>query len=139
MSTSTDFPSARRVPPPPPPAVDLLARARDRVREAEHAAEPVDRFTTAYLGALCAAAAVLAARGRPRRGLVEPAGVWVLLPVPAPGLREWAEYFASCSAVDAAVRAGVTRHVDRRAADDLVRQAAQFIGLADAIVREGGR
>ncbi|MBB5959921.1 hypothetical protein FHS29_006543 [Saccharothrix tamanrassetensis] len=139
MSTSTDFPSTRRVPLPLPPAsaVSLLAQARDCVREAEHATEPADRFTTAYLGAMRAAAAVLASRGRPHRGRAKPTSVWVLLPTLAPELREWAAYFASCSAARAAVQAGITRQVNRRSADDLVRQAAQFTELVDEIMYEG--
>ncbi|CCH28984.1 SAV_6107 family HEPN domain-containing protein [Actinosynnema sp. NPDC047251] len=139
MSTSTDFPSTHRVPLPLPPAsaVSLLAQARDCAREAERATEPADRFATAYLGAMRAAAAVLALRGRPHRGRARPTSVWVLLPALAPELREWAAYFASCSATRAAVQAGITRQVDRRGADDLVRQAAQFTELVDEIMYEG--
>ncbi|WP_433270141.1 SAV_6107 family HEPN domain-containing protein [Actinosynnema sp. CS-041913] len=138
MSTSTDFPSTRRVPLPLPPtsAVGLLAQARDCVREAERETEPADRYATAYLGAMRAAAAVLALRGRPHRGRAKPTSVWVLLPALAPELREWAAYFASCSAARAAVQAGITRQVTRRSADDLVRQAAQFTELVDEIMYE---
>ncbi|MEU5692666.1 SAV_6107 family HEPN domain-containing protein [Actinosynnema sp. NPDC020468] len=137
MSVATDF---HRVPLPLPPAsaVELLHQAVRCVAEAHREPEPAQRFAAAYLAGLRAAAAVLAVRGRPHRGRAKPTSVWVLLPGLAPELREWATFFASCSAARALVLAGVTRHVTPREADDLVRQAEQFTGLVDAIVYEGG-
>ncbi|MEU7528150.1 SAV_6107 family HEPN domain-containing protein [Saccharothrix sp. NPDC042600] len=132
MTTATDFPSIP-LPLPPASAVSLLAQARECLREAEHATEPADRFAAAYLGALRCAAAVLALRGRPHRGRAKPTSVWVLLPGLAPELAEWATYFASCSPARAAVLAGITRQVNPRSADDLVRQAGQFAALVESI------
>ncbi|MFD0207431.1 MULTISPECIES: SAV_6107 family HEPN domain-containing protein [Saccharothrix] len=130
----------RRIPLPLPPAsaVTLLGQARECLAEAERDPNPPTRFATAYLAAMRAAAAVLAARGRPHRGRAKPTSVWVLLSSLAPELREWAAFFAECSATRAAVLAGITRQVTQRAADDLVRQAAQFTELVDEIMYEDG-
>jgi SAV_6107-like HEPN len=137
MSASTDF---RRVPLPLPPAsaISLLGQARECLAEAFRSPSPAERFACAYLGAMRAAAAVLALRGRPHRGRAKPTSVWVLLPALAPELREWAAFFAACSATRAEVLAGITRHVTQRGADDLVRQVEQFVSLVDAIMYEGG-
>jgi hypothetical protein len=144
MSASIDFPKPSRtrttipvpLPLPPTAAVELLAHAREGLSEAEHATDPADRFAVAYLAALRAAAAVLALRGRPHRGHAKPTSVWVLLAGIAPELTEWAAFFASGSATRAAVQAGITRVVTTRSADDLVRQAAQFVALVDRIMHE---
>ncbi|GAA3458994.1 MULTISPECIES: SAV_6107 family HEPN domain-containing protein [Saccharothrix] len=125
-----------RLPLPPASAVHLLAQARSCLAQAGREADPAARFAEAYLAAMRAAAAVLAARGRPHRGRAKPTSVWVLLPRLAPELREWAAYFAECSATRAAVLAGITGRVTPRAADDLVRQAAQFTELVDEIMYE---
>jgi hypothetical protein len=58
--------------------------------------------------------------------------VWQLLGDIAPELGEWAAFFASCSDTRAAAEAGIARLVSRREADDLLRQAEQFV----KIVRE---
>ncbi|MFD9735407.1 SAV_6107 family HEPN domain-containing protein [Umezawaea sp. NPDC059074] len=140
MSASIDFPQPSRtavpVPLPPASAVSLLRAARLGIAEAERSTDPADRFATAYLAALRAGAAVLALRGRPHRGHAKPASVWVLLSGMAPELTEWAAFFASCSGTRAAVQAGITRDVTARSADDLVRQAAQFVELVDRITPE---
>jgi hypothetical protein len=130
----------RRIPLPLPPAsaVTLLRQARECLAEAGRDPSPATRFATAYLAAMRAAAAVLAARGRPHRGRAKPTSVWVLLSSLAPELREWAAFFAESSATRAAVLAGITRQVTQRAADDLVRQAAQFTELVDEIMYEDG-
>lgn len=145
MSTSTDFPQPHRVPLPLPPAsppesaVTLIHQAHQCVVEAARLTDPAERFATAYLGALRAAAAVPALRGRPHRGRAKPTSVWVLLPELAPELAEWAAFFADCSDTREAVEAGITRQVTRRAAADLVRQAAQFGALVDGLMHEGGQ
>jgi hypothetical protein len=127
------------LPLPPASAVALLKQAQDGLAEAERAAAPADRFATAHLSALRAAAAVLALRGRPHRGRAKPTSVWVLLTAVAPELREWAAFFASGSATRAAVQAGITRLVTQRSADDLVRQTGEFLLLIDRIMYEARR
>jgi hypothetical protein len=46
------------------------------------------------------------------------------------GAYEW----ASCSATRAAAEAGIARLVGRREADDMLRQAEQFVGIVRAAV-----
>ena len=52
--------------------------------------------------------------------------VWVLLPQVAPGLGEWAEFFAAGARKRAAAEAGIDV-VSHREADDLVREADAFL------------
>lgn len=128
-------PAAFPIPLPPASALALLRQARDSLAEAQRTPEPPERFATAYLAALRAAAAVLALRGRPHRGRSRPASAWVLLAALAPEMREWAAFFASWSSTRAAVLAGITRHVTARTADDLVRQTDQFVALVDHVMQ----
>lgn len=112
-------------PPVPGAALDLLDRAYDGLAAARRATAPGDRYVTAHLSALRAAAAVLAVRGRPRR----PGGtlnVWQVLPRVAPELGEWAAFFAASAPRRAAVEAGRTDAVTARDADDLLRDAETF-------------
>lgn len=122
----------------PAAAVALLEQARHGLIEAEYAARPTDRYAAAHLAALRAAAAVLAARARPRRR-GRPRSAWVLLADVVPELAEWAAFFAAGSGTRAAAEAGVTSLVTPRAADDLVRQAGQFLELAERAVAGAGR
>lgn len=125
-------PARPRVPGPtsaPASAVALLGQARRALAEAEAATEPAERYATAHLAALRAAAAVLAVRAKPERRRTRPTSVWVLLTAAAPEFAEWASFFAAGSRIRAAVQAGVTRLVSTRDADDLVRQTGQFLEL----------
>jgi SAV_6107-like HEPN len=110
----------------------LFEQARRALLDAEYAARPVDRYAQAHLAALRAAAAVLAARARPRRRS-RPTSAWVLLATVAPELAEWSAYFAATSATRSAAEAGVRRLVTVRDADDLVRQAGEFLALAQNV------
>jgi len=113
----------------------LLNQAWAGLAEARRDPSPDQRYVTAYLSALRAAAAMLALRGRPHRGRARPTSAWVLLSSLAPEFREWAMYFAAGSTTRAAAQAGVTRLVSQRAADDMVRQAAQFADLVGEAIR----
>jgi hypothetical protein len=95
--------------------------------------DAASRFAGAHLAALRAGAAVLAVRAHPA-GRKSGRSVWQLLVVVAPELAEWAAFFAAHSATRAAAEAGITRLVTDRAADDLVRQAAQFIEVIRLLV-----
>src|SRR5688500_12219402 len=108
----------------------LLRQASEALAEAHGEPEPLRRYPAAYLAALRAAAAVLAVRARPQVHGVRRGGrnVWHLLAKVAPELGEWAAFFASCSATRSAAEAGIARLVGRREADDLLRQAEQFVG-----------
>ncbi|MQA09309.1 MAG: hypothetical protein GEU98_12320 [Pseudonocardiaceae bacterium] len=125
-------------PAPPPSALSLLEDAKRELDDATWQRDPPYRFAGAYLAALRAGAAVLAARGRPHRGRSRPVSVWTLLGTIAPELGEWAAFFDANSATRAAVQAGITRGVSTRAADDLVRQSTQFLAIARRAVHGGG-
>lgn len=116
--------------------VDLLDHARSGLAHAAVADTAGDRYATAHLAALRAAAAVLAARAQPartaraRRGRSRgPRNVWVDLASVAPELGEWAEFFAAGADKRAAAQAGLPRAVTVREADDLLRDASAFVGL----------
>lgn len=117
-------------PPVVPAARALLVQAERELTHAEWEADPAERFMASYTAASRAAAAVLAARGRPHRGRARPASVWTLLLTMAPELGEWAVFFDAHSSRHAAAQAGITSRITTRSADDLLRQAGQFVELA---------
>ena len=114
----------------PPHSRDLLAGAARELLAAGSADDPGSRYAHAHLAALRAAAAVLAARARPRtkRG-ARLRSAWVLLAEVAPELVEWAGFFAAGAGKRAAAEAGVRGVVTEREADDLVREAETFLAL----------
>lgn len=128
-------PDAARVVAPPPSraVVTLLEAARDELRAAQDARQPAERFRSAHLGALRAAAAVLALRARSRR-TSRPTDAWTLLSSVAPEYAEWAAFFAAHSSTRSAVDAGVRGRVSQRDADDMVRQADLFLALVTRTV-----
>jgi hypothetical protein len=113
-------------------ARELLALARTNLTEAA-AMQPGMRYATAHLAALRAAAAVLAGRAVPARHgqRAHVTSVWVLLVQVAPELTEWAAHFADTSSKRAAAEAGIPRVVTDRDADDLLRQAEQFVTVVE--------
>jgi hypothetical protein len=114
------------------PTLRLLAAARTALREADRAETPAERFATAHLAALRAAAAVLADRARPSDARVRrPTSAWVLLTSVAPELGEWAAYFAAGADKRAAALAGLRTAVTAREADDLLRDARTFLALVE--------
>ncbi|WP_300010782.1 SAV_6107 family HEPN domain-containing protein [Pseudonocardia sp.] len=122
-------------PPTSRAALALLRQAAEGIAEAHRDDDPLLRYPAAYLAALRAGAAVLAVRARPqppRRRSTR--NVWRLLADVAPELGEWAAFFASCSDTRAAAEAGISRLVGRRDADDLLRQAEQFVGIVTAAI-----
>ncbi|PXY25023.1 SAV_6107 family HEPN domain-containing protein [Prauserella endophytica] len=121
-------------PPAVPAAVSLLTQAKHGLAEATRESDPVKRFIAAYLSALRAAAAILAARGRPHRGRAKPESVWTLLEGAVPELRQWAGFFAAHSARQAAAQAGVTRRITAESADELSARAGQFVSIAGRVV-----
>jgi hypothetical protein len=115
------------------PPHELLALSRRGIVEASGWIAPGQRYATAHLAALRAAAAVLAARARPavgsrRRG---PTSVWVLLAQVAPEMAEWAAFFATGATKRAAAEAGISRVVTAREADDLLRDAERFLAVVE--------
>jgi hypothetical protein len=105
--------------------LDLLDRARHSLLEACQSEEVARRYDQAQLGALRAAAAVVATRITPTHqstGQSGPRSLWELLPTLAPELSEWAGFFDVV---------GARRHHDHsaREADDLLRQSELFLDL----------
>ncbi len=120
-------------PPLTPSSLELVDRAHDSLFEARTASTAGERYVGAHLAALRAAAAVLAVRGRPtRRG--RPRSVWEVLPAVAPELGEWATFFDAGATRRAAVEAGRDDVVGSREADDLLRDAATFLGLVETTI-----
>lgn len=117
----------------PPSGLDLIDRAHDSLVWALTAPTPGERYVAAHLSALRAAAAVLAVRGRPGRPgrAGGPRSVWEVLPIVAPELGEWADFFAAGAARRAAVEAGRDDIVSSREADDLVRDGETFLLLVE--------
>ena len=118
-----------------PPVLALLEQSRRGLHEAVTVQPAGERYATAHLAALRAAAAVLAARTLPtdpRLRRRRPTSVWVLLTAVAPELGEWAAFFAAGAGKRAAAEAGMTTVVTGREADDLVRDAATFLGLVES-------
>jgi hypothetical protein len=102
--------------------LDLLDRSRHSLLEACHSQEVSQRYVQAQLGALRAAAALVAARTSPD-GHCGPRSLWELLPAVAPELSEWAGFF------ELADRRRRRHHPSAREADDLLRQSEVFLDL----------
>jgi SAV_6107-like HEPN len=115
----------------PSAAVQLLEQAHRGLRDAAGCADHRERYATAHLSALRAAAAVLAARTRPEGGGRRPRSAWVLLGQVTPELGEWATFFAAGAAKRAAAEAGLSRAVTEREADDLVRDVGAFLAVVE--------
>ncbi len=121
--------------PVPAAAAGLMHAAKTTLREAAWEPDPSQRFATAHLAALRAAAAVLAARARvDARSRRRPASAWVLLGSVAPELGEWATFFASGATKRAAAQAGLPDAATQREADDLVRDVETFLGVVERSV-----
>jgi hypothetical protein len=128
---------AEQLPLPPPlsPAArQLFDQASRALAEASGCTDPRQRYATAHLAALRAAAAVLAARTRPEPTRRRPRSAWVLLEQVAPELGEWATFFAAGAAKRAAAEAGLSRAVTEREADDLIRDVSAFLVVVEQSV-----
>ena len=123
-------------------ALNLLDGSSESLTEASHAVQVRERYLTAHLAALRAGAAVLAIRGPRLVGVARPSGgprnLWELIPAVAPELREWADFFAHSTARRWAVDEGRDL-VTARDADDLLRQAQDFLHLVRTTLGLAGR
>ena len=106
-------------------SIDLLSNAVRSLDSAITAQRAGERYVAAHLAALRAAAALLAAHARPNTR--KPTSAWVLISKVDPDLSEWAAYFASCAGKRSAAEAGLGGAVTPREADDMVRDAHEFI------------
>jgi hypothetical protein len=135
MGAVRAVPSSGQLPLPPalPAAArQLLDQACRGLAEAGAATDPRQRYATAHLAALRAAAAVLASRTRPEAaGRRRPRSAWVLLSQVAPELGEWATFFSAGAAKRAAAEAGLSHAVTEREADDLLRDVGSFLAVVE--------
>ena len=106
--------------------LELVERSRATLESACRTSDASERYLDAHLGALRAAAALVAARTTPTPRS-RPRSVWQVLPTIAPELGEWAGFFAGT-----ATRRGVIDRggwIPAREADDLLRQAEMFLEI----------
>jgi hypothetical protein len=114
--------------------IELITLARRGLSEARTTSTHSQRYVTAHLAALRAAAAVLAARARPapvRRKRIT--SVWVLLTLVAPELSDWAALFAAGAAKRSAAEAGIAR-ITAEEADQIMQHAGHFVDLAQDLL-----
>lgn len=115
-----------RRPPVPPAVFELLERSRATLEAACRTSDASERYLDAHLGALRAAAALVAARTTPSPRS-RPRSVWQVLPTLAPDLGEWATFFAGTSSRRSVIDRG--GWLSPREADDLLRQAEMFLEI----------
>ena len=144
--TSTPAGGARSRAPVASTSLDLLDRSRASLLQACRTGDAGERYVEAHLGALRAAAALLAARslpngsGSPSTGRAirtsttrsRPRSVWELLPRVAPELTEWAAFFAASARRRAAIERG--GRITARESDDLLRQAENFLEIVQDLL-----
>ena len=147
-SRSTSIPpgGARSRAPVASTSLDLLDRSRASLLQACRTGDAGERYVEAHLGALRAAAALLAARslptgsGSPGTGRAirasttrsRPRSVWELLPRVAPELTEWAAFFAASARRRAAIERG--GRITARESDDLLRQAENLLEIVQDLL-----
>jgi hypothetical protein len=123
------------VPGAPGHSRDLLAGSARELLASGAAEDPEARYAHAHLAALRAAAAVLAARAKPRtRRSSRVRSAWVLLAEVAPELSEWSAFFAAGAGKRAAAEAGLRGVVSEREADDLLREVETFLALVARVL-----
>jgi hypothetical protein len=113
----------------------LLSQAKTTWAEAVMEPRVAEKYRSAHVAALRAAAAVLALRARPASAVRRrPTSAWVLLDGLAPELAEWSAYFADSARRRAAIETGSESLVSERDADDLLRAAGEFIAIVERMV-----
>lgn len=118
-------------------ALSLLMRAEVGLLEANGESTPTARFVGAHRTALRAAAAVLAVRGRPRRG----AGVlntWAVLPKVAPELAPWCPIFEASAPIRHALETGARDQVADPAAEQLLIDTEHFVDAVGQLLDASG-
>jgi hypothetical protein len=112
-------------------SLELLDRSRASLLAACRTGDAGERYVEAHLGALRAAAALLAARSS-SSGRSRPRSVWEVLPTIAPELSEWATFFAGTARQRAAVERGGP--LSARESDDLLRQSEIFLEIVQDLL-----
>lgn len=118
--------------PIPAAARELLHAAEQCCAQALVAPDPAAKYAAAHLAALRAAAAMLAARARPATGRGRIRSAWALLTAVAPEFGEWAAFFAAGAGRRAAAESGLGEDITTREADDLLREAHNFVSIIGA-------
>jgi len=108
-------------------SIDLLSNALRSLDTAISAERAGEKYVAAHLAALRAAAALLASHAQPNNR--RPTSVWVLLANRFPEFTEWSQFFAAGAGKRAAAEAGLGGAVTPREADDLIRDAHEFIDI----------
>jgi hypothetical protein len=108
-----------------------LARSADSLQEAVETTDPAQRFSSAHVAALRAAAAWLAARAKPALGSRRQRNAWVLLADTSEEMASWASYFASGASQRAAAEAGATGAVSEIDATTLLEAADRFLAVVE--------
>jgi len=126
---STGHPGRR--PPVAAACLDLIDRSRGSLLLACRAGDSAERYLESHLGALRAAAALLAVRST-ATGRSRPRSVWDVLPVVAPELSEWAAFFAGSARRRVVIQRGGAP--TPREADDLLRQAEVFLEIVQDLI-----
>ncbi len=122
---------AGRRPPVAAACLDLIDRSRGSLLLACRAGDSAERYLESHLGALRAAAALLAVRSTPT-GRSRPRSVWDVLPLVAPELSEWAAFFAGSARRRVVIQRGGAP--TPREADDLLRQAEVFLEIVQDLI-----
>lgn len=121
--------------PIPGSVVALMSQAKNTWAQAVLEPVAAEKYRSAHLAALRAAAAVLALRARPATAARRrPTSAWVLLDGVAPELAEWSAYFADSANRRAVIEAGSVTVVSEREADDLLRAAGEFVAIVERMV-----
>ncbi|MBX6381598.1 MAG: chromosome segregation protein SMC [Microbispora sp.] len=117
-----------------------LANARACLADATAGSTPADRYVSAHLAALRAAAGILAARPRLTNGRRRRLrSAWELLPEAEPKLADWAAYFSVTATKRAAAEAGMVRVVTQNDAEEIIAEADRFVGEVESILGLPGR
>ena len=122
--------------PVPSASVVLLARSDAELVAAQFAPESWERFVHAHLAALRAAAAVVAAHGRPS-GRRAPRNVWDMISAVAPELSGWATRFAAGARTRTSIEAGRFDAVTPEMAESLLCDAEDFVDEVRALLSDG--
>ena len=120
-----------RRPPVAAACLDLIDRSRGSLLLACRAGDSAERYLESHLGALRAAAALLAVRST-ATGRSRPRSVWDVLPLVAPELSEWAAFFAGSARRRVVIQRGGAP--TPREADDLLRQAEVFLEIVQDLI-----
>lgn len=111
-------------------AYGLCRLATESLERAASQPRPPERFHSAHVAAMRAAAAVIAVRARASSSQMS--SVWELLRRSAPELSEWAAFFHNAARSHSTQ--GATPGVTSREADDLLRDAVSFVGIVEQML-----